>query len=207
MARKTVIVHVNDKMQRGYTYVLTARSGRNFDPEFRPELTPKEMLALGVFCGKYMTDCRDEFPGSWFARARLSPSGRDCSLNISASMPASRWRSGAARAGFIRTIRAAGSNGTAATTLGAACRRRTRGRSSGGRLFGATSTKSNGTASLVIPGVDRASAKLCCTGPMTAGRFEANAQGPLGGGATKFFENDCAHREGASSSSAWPRAK
>jgi catechol 2,3-dioxygenase-like lactoylglutathione lyase family enzyme len=58
-----------------------------------------------------------------------------------------------------------------------------------------------------IAGVDRASAKLCCTGPMTAGRFEANVQGPLGGGATKFFENDCAHREGASSSSAWPRAK
>src|ERR1700736_6024060 len=81
MARKTVIVHVNDKMQRGYTYVLTVRSGRNFDPEFRPELTPKEMLALGVFCGKYMTDCRDEFPASWFARARLSPSGRNCSLN------------------------------------------------------------------------------------------------------------------------------
>jgi hypothetical protein len=57
MARKTVIVHVNDKMQRGYTYVLMARSGRNFDPAFRPELTPKEMLALDVFCGKYMTDC------------------------------------------------------------------------------------------------------------------------------------------------------
>ena len=75
MARKSVIVHVNDS----YTYVLTVRSGRNFDPEFRPELTPKEMLALGVFCGKYMTDCRDEFPASWFARARLSPSGRDCS--------------------------------------------------------------------------------------------------------------------------------
>jgi hypothetical protein len=53
--------------------VLTAPIGRNFDPEFRPELTPKEMLALGVFCGKYMTDCRKEFPASWFAHARLSP--------------------------------------------------------------------------------------------------------------------------------------
>jgi hypothetical protein len=96
MARKTVIVHVNDKMQRGYTYVLTARSGRNFDPAFRPELTPKEMLALGVFCGKYMTDCGDEFPASWFARARLSPSGRDCSLNyfgVDASQPLAVWRS------------------------------------------------------------------------------------------------------------------
>jgi hypothetical protein len=95
MARKTVIVHV-DKMQRGYTYALTVRSGRNFDPEFRPELTPKEMLALGVFCGKYMTDCRDEFPASWFARARLSPSGRNCSLNyfgVDASQPLAVWRS------------------------------------------------------------------------------------------------------------------
>ncbi len=69
---------VNDKMQRGYHYALTAPMGRNFDPEFRPELTPKEMLALGVFCGKYMTDCRKEFPEGWFARAKLSPSGRGC---------------------------------------------------------------------------------------------------------------------------------
>jgi hypothetical protein len=95
MARKTVIVYVNDKMQRGYTYVLTVRSGRNFDPEFRPELTPKEMLALGAFCGKYMTDCRDEFPASWFARARLSPSGRNCSLNyfgVDASQSLAVWR-------------------------------------------------------------------------------------------------------------------
>jgi hypothetical protein len=74
--KRLKIVRVNDKMQRGYRYVLTAPIGRNFDPEFRPELTPKEMLVLGVFCGKYMTDCRKEFPASWFAHARLSPSGR-----------------------------------------------------------------------------------------------------------------------------------
>ena len=64
------IVTVNDKIQRGYTYTLTAPVGRNFDPQFRPELTPKEMLALGVFGGKYMTDCRNEFPASWFTRAQ-----------------------------------------------------------------------------------------------------------------------------------------
>ena len=89
------VVTVNDKMQRGYRYVLVAPSGRNFDPEFRPELTPKKMLELGVFCGKYMTDCRKEFPTSWFTRAKLSPSGRDCSLNyfsVDASLPLSAWR-------------------------------------------------------------------------------------------------------------------
>jgi hypothetical protein len=89
------VLTVNDKMQRGYRYALVAPSGRNFDPEFRPELTPKKMLELGVFCGKYMTDCRKEFPTSWFTRAKLSPSGRDCSLNyfgVDASQPLSVWR-------------------------------------------------------------------------------------------------------------------
>ena len=67
--RRPEVVRVKYKMQRGYSYSLTAPIERNFGPEFRPELTPKEMLALGVFCGKYMTDCREEFPASWFAQA------------------------------------------------------------------------------------------------------------------------------------------
>jgi hypothetical protein len=95
MAKPVKSVTVNDKMQRGYTYKLTTPAGRNFDPEFRPELTPKEMLALGVFGGKYMTDCRNEFPASWFARARLSPSSSDPAVNyfgIDASQPLSVWR-------------------------------------------------------------------------------------------------------------------
>ena len=53
------------------------------------------MLELGVFCGKYLTDCRSEFPASWFARAKLSPSGRDCLLNyfgVDASQSLSVWR-------------------------------------------------------------------------------------------------------------------
>ena len=94
MRKIPVNVRVNDTMQRGYRYVLTEPVGRNFDPEFRPELTPKQMLALGIFCGKYMTDCRKEFPASWFANARLS-SCRDCSLNyfgVNASQPLSVWR-------------------------------------------------------------------------------------------------------------------
>ena len=89
------VVIVNDKMQQDYRYELSASVGRDFDPQFRPDLTPKQMLELGVFCGKYLTDCRDEYPASWFARAKLSRSGRDCSLNyfgVDASQPLSEWR-------------------------------------------------------------------------------------------------------------------
>jgi hypothetical protein len=87
---------VNDLMQRGYEYALTAPSGRRFHPDFRPELTPKQMLALGVFGGKYMTDCRAEFPAVWFAKARLCHEHHDPALNffgVAASQPLATWRS------------------------------------------------------------------------------------------------------------------
>ena len=64
-------VIVNDRMQKGYVYDRTEPVGRNFTAGFEPQLTPKQMLRLGVFGGKYMTDCRDEFPASWFAHAKL----------------------------------------------------------------------------------------------------------------------------------------
>jgi hypothetical protein len=90
MSKGKRIVTVNDRMQKNYRYELSTGAGRGFDPEFCPDLTPKEMLALGVFGGKYMTDCRKEFPASWFTRAKLSPKKRDPSLNyfgIDASQP------------------------------------------------------------------------------------------------------------------------
>ena len=93
MRKRTVTVH--DKMQRGCRYALTAPVGRNFDPEFKPDLTPREMLRLGVFCGKYMTDCRKEFPKSWFGGAKLASGARDCALNfvgVDAGQPLSEWR-------------------------------------------------------------------------------------------------------------------
>lgn len=92
MKKKTVIVH--DKMQKNYRYELTQPAGRNFHPDFKPELTPKEMLELGVFGGKYMTDCKKEFPKSWFVRAKLSPQHHDDSLNFfhkHASQPLKVW--------------------------------------------------------------------------------------------------------------------
>jgi hypothetical protein len=92
MSRRVI---VNDRMQQGYNYLLSTPEGAHFDPDFRPELTPKEMLALGVFGGKYLTDCHGEFPADWFATAKLSPEGRDPSLNyfrVAASQPLAVWR-------------------------------------------------------------------------------------------------------------------
>lgn len=88
-------ITVDDLMQKEYVYYRTEAPGKNFDPEFLPELTPKEMLALGVFGGKYMTDCRKEFPSDWFLSAKLSPEKYDAKLNffgVRASQPLSVWR-------------------------------------------------------------------------------------------------------------------
>ncbi len=89
------IIVVNDKMQKNYTYELTEPMGKNFHPDFKPELTPKQMLELGIFGGKYMTDCQNEFPKDWFKKAKLSPEKSDPKLNffgVSASQPLSVWR-------------------------------------------------------------------------------------------------------------------
>jgi len=88
------IIHVNDKMQQGYSYELTAPMGKHFAPEFKPELTPKQMLELGVFGGHYMTDEQAEFPKDWFKHARMSPH-HDPSINlfeIDASQPLHVWQ-------------------------------------------------------------------------------------------------------------------
>src|SRR6185503_10550585 len=95
MGRRTKVVTVNDRMQRGYRYALSAPVGRSFDPGFKPQLTPAEMLRLGVFGGKYMTDCRREFPASWFSKAKLSPEKPDPARNcfgVRASQPLAVWR-------------------------------------------------------------------------------------------------------------------
>jgi hypothetical protein len=87
-------VVVNDRMQKKYVYYRTEPAGKNFHPGFKPDLTPAEMLALGVFGGKYMTDCMDEFPAAWFRKAKLSKI-RKAALNcfgVNASQPLSAWR-------------------------------------------------------------------------------------------------------------------
>jgi hypothetical protein len=91
-------VVVRDKMQKDYSYFLEKPLGRSFDPDFRPELTPKEMLKMGVFGGRYLRDCKKEFPVSWYAKAKLYPEGKpghDKDLNyfeVEASQPLEVWR-------------------------------------------------------------------------------------------------------------------
>ena len=95
MRSRKVAVKVNDLMQKNYVYYLTEPAGRNFDPEFTPELKPKEMLELGIFGGRYMTDCRREFPSSWFKRARLCHEKHDATPNffkVNASQPLAVWK-------------------------------------------------------------------------------------------------------------------
>lgn len=82
-------------MQRDYEYLLTKPTGKEFAPGFKPELTPKQLLRLGVFGGKYMTDCAAEFPEDWLAQAKLCPDRHDPTLNffgVNASQPLSVWR-------------------------------------------------------------------------------------------------------------------
>lgn len=63
--------------------------------EFKPELTPKEMLELGVFGGNYFDGDYEEFPKDWFVNARLTSGKPDPKLNffeVSASQPLSVWQ-------------------------------------------------------------------------------------------------------------------
>ena len=89
------IIIVNDKMQKNYRYELIEPMGKNFSPDFKPELSPKEMLELGVFGGRYLRDCQKEFPSDWFKKAKLAKDESDKTLNyfgVSASMPLKDWQ-------------------------------------------------------------------------------------------------------------------
>ena len=92
------LVTVSDRMQKNYKYKLVEPAGKNFDKNFKPDLTPKEMLALGVFGGVYMRDCTKEFPKSWFAKTKFQKKGiytHDPKLNyfkVNASQPLSVWQ-------------------------------------------------------------------------------------------------------------------
>lgn len=88
-------ITANDTIQKNYQYVCGEPVGKNFDSEFKPDITPKEMLELGIFGGKYMTDCKDEYPKNWFTHAKFSNEGYDKNLNffkVKASQCLSVWK-------------------------------------------------------------------------------------------------------------------
>jgi hypothetical protein len=94
-------VKVSDRLQPGYEYERTEPMGKNFDSEFKPDLTPKEMLELGVFGGHYfgnstdLTATKEEFPKEWFTRAKINTDTLDKNCNyfgVNASQPLSVWQ-------------------------------------------------------------------------------------------------------------------
>ncbi|MDQ5943902.1 MAG: hypothetical protein QG675_670 [Patescibacteria group bacterium] len=90
----TKIINVNDKFQKDYTYELVVPEGKSFAVEFNPQLTPKQMLELGVFGGEYFADRPSDLPDDWWQGAKLSKT-YDKNLNyfhVSASQPLSVWK-------------------------------------------------------------------------------------------------------------------
>lgn len=95
-----------DPLQKGYMYELQAPSGKQFAPEFKPQLTPKEMLDLGIFGGAYFADggldAYAEFPKSWFIKVKFSPDLNQHKelnyFNVLASQSREEWQ----KKGWIR---------------------------------------------------------------------------------------------------------
>ncbi len=88
-------IDVNEDYQTGYSYQLTEPPGKNFNPKFKPQLTPKQMLQLGIFGGDYFNEIPHEFPGEWFKGVVLSKGRAKPELNyfkVNASQPLSVWQ-------------------------------------------------------------------------------------------------------------------
>lgn len=92
---KPKIVVVNNNLQKNYKYTLSEPVGKSFAPDFNPDLTPKQMISLGIFGGHYLTINDKEFPKDWFAKNNLSYPEKDKNRNyfkVSASQPLSVWK-------------------------------------------------------------------------------------------------------------------
>jgi len=88
------VISVHDTMQSSYEYILSARYGDVQSAQFKPHFSPREMLEMGVFEGKYCNDCADEFPKAWFDNAKTS-NCPDPSLNyfgLKSRQPLSVWQ-------------------------------------------------------------------------------------------------------------------
>jgi hypothetical protein len=94
--KKGTKITVDNKMEHNYSYILQEAPGKKL--EFDPDLTPAQMLAHGVFEGKYLNDCLLEFPKEWFLSAikkgKLSPEGANPEINefkVKSRLPLDGW--------------------------------------------------------------------------------------------------------------------
>lgn len=95
MKTKKIISH--DELQKGYTYELVAEEGKEFDTDFKPQLTPKEMMKVGIMGGAYFSkDALKEFPKEWYKDAKLSSDEKQyVELNffeVKASQSRTQWQ-------------------------------------------------------------------------------------------------------------------
>lgn len=95
-------VVVNNGMQVGYRYIRDHEIGDLSDLyekyQFSPDLTPMEMLSLGVFGGKYFNDVveTDEYPQEWWVDAKMVGVGQPANdllnfFGVAASVSLREW--------------------------------------------------------------------------------------------------------------------
>jgi len=97
--KKGDTIQVSNRMVKSYSYILHETPGTNFAEDFKPHFSPGQMLRLGVFEGKYLNDCLEEFPQEWFIDAielgKLSPERPDVGVNlftIHSRLPLKEWK-------------------------------------------------------------------------------------------------------------------
>lgn len=97
---KAKIRTANNDFQKNYKYSLTEPEGKNFHKDFKPNLTPKQMLKIGVFGGAYFIAVKGlipkDLPKDWFKGVKLSKDkekhGELNYFGIEASQPLSVWQ-------------------------------------------------------------------------------------------------------------------
>lgn len=91
---KPVLVKYSNAMAEGSYYRIMPAGDMSDHPDFKPYFTPAQMLAMGVFEGKYLNSCTDEYPREWFEKAVLSdvPDEKLNYFRLKSRLPTSWWR-------------------------------------------------------------------------------------------------------------------